>query len=55
MNQKFIYHEDEMNLTASFGFTSAQPGITTYEKLIGHAARALYQAKVLGKNQVTNY
>ncbi len=52
MNQKFIYHQDEMNLTASFGFTSAKPGMGSYEKLIGPAEKALYQAKILGKNQV---
>lgn len=55
MNQQFIYQDDEMKLTASFGFTSATPGKNSYEKLIGLAEKALFQAKVMGKNQVVYY
>ncbi|WP_154221911.1 GGDEF domain-containing protein [Marinicella rhabdoformis] len=55
MNQQFIYQDDEMKLTASFGFTSAAPGMNSYEKLIGQAERALFQAKLMGKNQVVYY
>ena len=55
MNQQFIYQDDEMKLTASFGFTSATPGMNSYEKLIGQAERALFRAKVMGKNQVVYF
>ncbi len=51
-NHQFKYHEQKLLITASFGFTSAQPGFTGFAKLWTQADKAMIMAKREGKNKV---
>lgn len=50
--QTIEYQGQVLNLTASFGFTSASPGHESFERLWRKADKAMFQAKKEGKNTV---
>lgn len=51
-SRPFIWKDESMTVTASFGVTSALPAETNPEALVGRADAALYRAKDEGRNCV---